>query len=1218
MKRRPGLVALFSLLLLLRAMSSSAQDTEPRVTISAKNQPLREIFRTIQSQTGLNIVVSEKIISAARRITLNVKNMPLKQALDLCFKDTDLACSIVDGIIVVKKKEGEPNPSATASSDSLPAFVHGKVTNTGHQPLDGATVQVKNKNITALTSKDGEYTIMADPQDQLIFSYVNYKQQSVHIKRRSAINVQMEPDTSSMTEVTISTGYQKIEQKYLTGAVTSLRMDSIKQPGLTTVDKMLEGRVPGMIFMQNSGQPGAAPRLRIRGTSTILGTREPLWVVDGIVQTDPIPVDAKDINNLDFVNLVGNAISGLNPNDIEQIDVLKDAAATALYGVRAANGVIVVTTKRGKPGPPTVTYSVSGTYTRRPRYTDKEVYMMNSLERVDVSRELIEKHQKLYGPYEAYEKATIDYYNNKIDFDTYKQQVSRAETMNTDWFKAVTHDVFATNHSLGVSGGSPTSRYYASIGYTNEQGVINGEYNKRYTGQVKFDINYKKFKGQFGISVNNNDRRYVPGETGILNYAYGTSRAIPLYNEDGSLYFYPRAQQDFAQKPTFNVLNEMNHSSATLNGSSYTATANLNYQLIPDLQLEAILSYTAGNAEQRTWFDEKTNWVYSKRGTYPGDEDRGRDYDAIPFGGELRLQDNRQKSYNLRGQANYSRFVDAGKKHLIQVNLGGELSSTQNSGFQESRRGFYPERGLRFADIDPTRYLAYRQWLQQPAPSGGKMLISEGLSNLVSGYAVGTYIYDDRYIVSANARSDFSNAFGDRSNEKFLPTWSLSARWNMHKDVLKNIEWINDAALRLSYGTQGNMLPYQTPYTIIDKGNMNTYYSAFGSTIAYYPNPNLRWERTNSYNAAVDFSLLNGKLNGSIGFFWKKTSNAFITTKVASVNGVEEYVVNGGTLENRGVELSFDFMPINHAGGKNKRGFVWRIDPQLGQVFNKLLDNAMNKGDVRVVGGIQNYLSSGNVTYQDFLNGTVNINDRAVNTFYAYRFKGLDHNTGRPVFYGAEPENAEALFEQYSKMSAVDVFKQVLVPIGRREPVLQGGISNYFGYRSWSLNFMFTYSFGNKVRLLRIASGNYSSNRPKSQENLRKEFVNRWRYPGDEARTNIPAVNGNGTDDISWWAQKGLYVPFGNDYYQMYDDADIRVVSGDYIKLQSASLNYNCSAEFCRTLGLRAATFGVAGSNLFTIAHKALRGQDPSQSGSAPNINLSIRPVYTININVSF
>ena len=1208
-------ITVLSVLFMLCALRAVAQDSEPKITLSVKDQPIREIFRVIHAQTGLNVVVSEKIISGVKNITLDVKDMPVKQVLEQCFNNRDLSYSIVDGTIVIRKKQEKE--IETISNDSLPGFVSGKVINSDRQPLEGATIHVKDKNITAMTSSDGSFTIMAGPQDQLIFSYVNYTPQTIRIKGRSFMNVTLETLVSSMAEVIISTGYQKIEQRYLTGSVTSLKMDSIRQPGLTTVDKMLEGRVPGMIFMQNSGQPGAAPKLRIRGTSTILGTREPLWVVDGIVQVDPIPVDAKNINNLDFVNLVGNAISGLNPNDIEQIDVLKDAAATALYGVRAANGVIVITTKRGKPGPPVVTYSVSGTYTRRPRYTDKEVYVMNSLDRVDVSRELIEKHLKLYGPYEAYEKATIDYYNNEIDFDSYKKQVSRAETMNTDWFKAVTNDKFATNHSLGISGGTQTSRYYASIGYTNEQGVIKGEYNKRYSGQVKFDVNHKKLKAQFGINVNTTQRRYVPSDLGILNYAYGTSRAIPLYNEDGSLYFYPKGQQDFAQKATFNVLNEMNHSSEDVDGSSYTAMANLNYQVIPELQLEAILSYTTANSEQRSWFDENTNWVYSKRGTYPGNETLGRDRDAIPFGGELRQRNNRMKMYNVRGQANYSHFMDAARKHFFQANLGGEVSSNQNSGIEQNRRGYYPDRGQRFADIDPSRYNAYRNWLQQAPPNGGKIRISEGLTHLLSAYATATYIFNDRYIVSANARSDFSNAFGDRSNEKFLPTWSLSARWNMHKDLLQNMPWINNAALRISYGTQGNMLPYQTPYTIIDIGYMNSYYNTFGSTIAYYPNPNLRWEKTDSYNAAFDFSLFNDKINGSVGFYYKKTSNAFLTTRVASVNGIGEYVVNGGTLENKGMELSFGFTPINNIGATNKRRFIWRIDPQLGQVFNKLLDNALNKGDNRVVGEIASALNSGVVTYQDFLNGSVYINSMSVNTFYAYRFKGLNHNTGRPEFYGTEAENADALFAQYSKMPAMEIFRQVMVPVGRREPVLQGGISNYFGYGNWSLNFVFTYSFGNKVRLLRIASGNYGSNRPKSQENLRQEFVNRWRYPGDEDRTNIPAINGNGTDSDPWWLEKNLNVSIGNSYYQMYDDADIRVVKGDYVKLQSSSLNYNAPQKFCKHLGVKAATIGIAGSNLFTLANKALRGQDPSQSGSAPNINLSIRPVYSFNLNVS-
>lgn len=198
------------------------------------------------------------------------------------------------------------------------------------------------------------------------------------------MNIVMEEDVEQMEEVVI-TGYQKIDKRHLTSAVTTLKADDINVAGVSTIDKMLEGHVPGMIFMQNSGQVGAAPKLRIRGSSTVLGTREPLWVLDGIILQDPVNVDPSQINDLDFVNLLGNAISGLNPDDIEQIDVLKDASATALYGTRAANGVIVITTKKGKIGPPSITYSFTGSLSRRPRYTDREVNVMNSKERIAFS-----------------------------------------------------------------------------------------------------------------------------------------------------------------------------------------------------------------------------------------------------------------------------------------------------------------------------------------------------------------------------------------------------------------------------------------------------------------------------------------------------------------------------------------------------------------------------------------------------------------------------------------------------------------------------------------------------------------------------------------------------------------------------------------------------------------------------------------------------------------
>ncbi len=257
------------------------------------------------------------------------------------------------------------------------------------------------------------------------------------------------------------------------------------------------------------------------------------------------------------------------------------------------------------------------------------------------------------------------------------------------------------------------------------------------------------------------------------------------------------------------------------------------------------------------------------------------------------------------------------------------------------------------------------------------------------------------------------------------------------------------------------------------------------------------------------------------------------------------------------------------------------------------------------------------ITYQDFLSGTVPVNGKSINTFYSYRFKQLD-NEGVPVFYGLEPGGGDALLSKYANMGKEQLFQTIMVESGRREPVLQGSVSNYMGYRNWTLNFTFTYSVGNKVRLMRIASGNYGTYMPAPQQNLRKEFVNRWRNAGDELHTNIPGLFN--TTRPAWWLSH--FFPtlpvMATNYYQMYDDSDLRVVKGDYVKLQSVQLTYTFGAELTSRMRVKYCNMALAGSNLFTIANKALRGQDPAQSGIAPSINLSIRPVYTFNINIGF
>ncbi|QEC44011.1 SusC/RagA family TonB-linked outer membrane protein [Pseudobacter ginsenosidimutans] len=1203
-EKQPGKLLYLAIFIIISFMSNKVDAQQ--VTLTGKNLPFVKILKDIRDQTGFYFVCKEEWAKDIGRITLDVKNTAVDEVIRICLNDKPYSYTISNKMI-------------TIFPFSQQISITGKVVDNNQQAMQGVSITVKGTQTGTSTDQNGEFTIRDIGEKAiLVFSYVGFEQLVENVNSRSRIIVKMVPGNKQLDDAVVYNGYQKIKQKYLTGSVTSLKMDSIIQPGLNTVDKMLEGRVPGIMFMQNSGQAGAAPKLRIRGTNTYLGSREPLWVVDGIIRTNPFPIPAERINDPDFVNLLGNAISGLNPYDIEQVDVLKDATAAALYGVRAANGVIVITTKRGKPGPPTVTYNVTGTYTRRPRYTDRSVYMMDSRERIDVSREMIEKQLTLRGgALEAYEKDIVDYYAGRIDYETFKKRVDRAESMNTDWMGHTMRDVFATNHSLSVSGGTSTVSYRASVGYQNESGVIKKESNARYTGMLNMQMNYRKFKVDFNIQLNKEKRRYTPSEVGLLNYVYGTSRAIPLYNQDGSRYFYStinsRVVSLFGDFKTMNILNEMDHTMQRVESNEYNASIDLSYEIAKGFQFQTRLAYTGGNSSQDMWFEENTEWASQLR-QYAYDPILNIIQpvsDPMPFGGELRGQQVRRQNYIINGRLNFSRFLDQQNKHQLTVEVAADLQSNRVNSTELTSRGYYPGRGHSFALVDVSKYQTYGAWLS----ANSFPTITEGIQNSVRPYLTSTWIFNDRYVISATASQEFSNSFGTRSNEKFLPTWALSGRWNMQEDLLRSVSWVDRAALLLSLGTRGNMLAGQTPYMTIRKGSLNTFYNSFSSTTVSYPNPDLAWEKTQDYNGSLEFTLLKGRINGSLAYFYSKTTNAFLTKQVSAVNGApgNTYVVNGGTLENQGVELSLNFKFIDNMGAGNKR-FMWRFDPQLGQVFNKLINDNLNSRNVMV--------DAATLTYQNYLDGKVPVNGKAVNTFYSYRFKGLDPQYGFPVFYGVEPENKDELVAQYNKLTKDQVFNMVMVESGRREPVLQGGINNSFVYGNWTLNVSFTYSVGNKIRLLQMASGNYGTFRPSSQQNLRKEFTNRWRYPGDEKFTNIPAIQGAShsiqDDQFFWWKSYSLLTNFAQDYYQMYDFSDLRVVKGDYLKLQYVSLSYRLSNELCRKLNCKGAIVNVSGSNLYTFANKALRGQDPSQSGSASNINLSIRPVYALNLNISF
>ena len=416
-------------------------------SLGIRDAYLTELFLQIEKQSDYSFVYQTEDIEALGKKNFTCIRSDLESILQRCFSGTNLVWEISDNHIIIRQKSTQPRSERVT--------VEGRVLDEYRKPLAGVSVLVKGTRYGTTTDSKGEFKFAVPRREKMVirFTFIGMTPQELDYVEGKRLFVNMQQSSTDIGNVeVVHTGYQELTPREMAASIVSIKAEDIYNPGLATIDQMLEGNVPGLTFMQSSGQLGATPKLRIRGTTTILGSQEPLWVIDGVVQTDPVNIDPEQLNDLDFVNLLGNAVSGLNPEDIDQIDILKDASATALYGKSASNGVIVVTTKRGKVGPPVVTYSFSGSFTQRPRYTDRSVDVMNSLERTAFSRELMNNRQvyPTITSWLGYESIYRDYLNGEIDYNEFSRQAGYYETLNTDWFDLLMQNGWSNRHTLSL------------------------------------------------------------------------------------------------------------------------------------------------------------------------------------------------------------------------------------------------------------------------------------------------------------------------------------------------------------------------------------------------------------------------------------------------------------------------------------------------------------------------------------------------------------------------------------------------------------------------------------------------------------------------------------------------------------------------------------------------------------------------------------------------
>ena len=479
------------------------------------------------------------------------------------------------------------------------------------------------------------------------------------------------------------------------------------------------------------------------------------------------------------MNRIGNAIAGINPQDIERIDVLKDAAATALYGTRAANGVIVVTTKSGRQGKPTVNYSAQLTLRKRPYYSDGKINLMNSAERIQLSQFLAESHYAYPSNMSkvGYEEALRQLYAGEITRQDFNTAIDKMRGENTDWFSLLCRNSLSQDHSVSVSGGSDKVRYYTSMGITRQNDVVRGAQNNRYTvmAKINYDIS-SKLKAELNVNGNMSSRDYAASDINVIDYAYNTNRIIPARNPDGSYFTYLKYNtgNDLFGNYPYSILKELDNSSSEQSSNSVITTLSLRYKPIEDLFFNAVFSANVSSATLDEWHGEDSYYIYALRGTVDGTPSSSS---YCPYGGELIRQHTAQKGWTARLQGNYNKYIGNGRRHNINLAVGFEASSNKTDGDRWMQRCYFKDRGKSFAINVPTSYTGYWSWMQGNVP-----VLTDAKTNMLSAYITLSYGYRNLFTLNMNGRYDGSNKFGSRSNEKLLPIWSVSGNANLLKD----------------------------------------------------------------------------------------------------------------------------------------------------------------------------------------------------------------------------------------------------------------------------------------------------------------------------------------------------------------------------------------------------------------------------------------------------
>ena len=1069
-------------------------------------------------------------------------------------------------------------PSAIAQSGTI----RGKIVDSLGAPLPGVSVTVKNTKNGTSTNAAGDFVLNGvAARSTIVVSYVGLETQEVQLASgQTSLSLTMMADITSMQDVVV-TGFQRIEKKKFTGAAVTLRAQDIKIDGVVDVSRMLEGRAAGVSVQNVSSTFGSAPKVRVRGATSINGDNKPLWVVDGVVLEDIINISNDQLSSGDPTTLLGSSVAGINANDIETFDILKDAAATALYGARAMNGVVVITTKKGRSGRLAISYTGNLSTQLKPYYGEYNI--MNSAQQMSVLGELERKgilnsdilSSANYGIYgKMFDLInTPDANGNFALMNTTEAKAAflkRYALANTDWFDILFRNSLVQEHSLSISAGTEKSQSFFSTSFYSDNGWTIADDVKRYTLNFRNNYNFSDKLTAGFMTVGSVRQQKAPGalsrvsnpvsgqfdrdfDINPFSYALNSSRTLTAYDEKGNLEYFRR---NFAP---FNIIDELKNNSLDINVIDLKLQGELGYKITKNLRYEFIgaLRYVKSTREHQ--ITENSNMANAYRAndnatiaannkflyTDP-DNPSAPPVVVLPFGGFYNRTEDKLVSYDVRNSLNYTNTLN--DIHAINILLGQQVKSADRQNFSNTGYGYqYNNGGIPFVD-----YRILKQTIESNFVYYG---MGKEYDRFAAFYLNGQYTYDKKYNLYGTVRYDGSNKLGSSQKARWLPTWSFGGAWNMEQEpFLSDVNWIDYLKLRASYGLTASLGPATNSGVVLRSLTTNRTFPTERESviqIANLENSDLTWEKNYQTNIGVDAGLFKGKINVSLDVYQRKSFDLISLIKTGGIGGEPIKAANYADMKAHGAEALIGGQIIR------KKDWGWRTNVTFGYNTTEIT-NAKNQPIifdlVKAEGG--------------------NTAGHPVNSLFSIRYSGLDHTTGVPTFLNEKGEVSPNVYLQDENIAQL-VFE------GSVDPKFTGGFSNTFNYKAFSLNIFITYQAGNKIRLYPAFKTSYSD-----FDAMPKEFLDRWVMPGDELVTNVPSV----LDAYERYLVNGT----GAAPYNNYNYSTERVADGGFVRLKTVSLGYNFSPDFLKRIGLNSLSLTAVSANPWLIyADPKLKGQDP-------------------------